>query len=303
MNLWQILLAGALAGTGVTMVLAGLVPTRPHLHAALVRLDPRATSNTGYRAQPSRNTSRFGGLDRARAQILPQLVETFGLARFACDLNLVDQKPEDLAARKVGYALAGLAFPAVVTLALGFLGVHPPVVIPGFVSLALAAVGFVLPDVDLRDRATVAREAMRRAACVFLELVALERAADAGPTEALDRAAAIGGSRQFARIRDALLRAELAGEPPWQGLADLAETTVVAELGDVADIMRMSSQDGAAVYATLRARAASLRTQLLAIDTAKANAASEHMVVPVALLGVAFMVLIGYPAIARLLFS
>ena len=52
---------------------------------------------------------------------------------------------------------------------------------------------------------------------------------------------------------------------------------------------RVPGQDGAAVYATLRARAASLRTQMLATRTAQANAASEHMVVPVALLGVAFM--------------
>ena len=36
---------------------------------------------------------------------------------------------------------------------------------------------------------------------------------------------------------------------------------------------------------------------------ARANAASEHMIVPVALLGIAFMALIGYPAFARILFG
>ena len=58
-----------------------------------------------------------------------------------------------------------------------------------------------------------------------------------------------------------------------------------------------------AVYATLRARAASLRTQLLTASAAQANTASEHMIVPVALLGIAFMALIGYPAFARILFG
>ena len=77
----------------------------------------------------------------------------------------------------------------------------------------------------------------------------------------------------------------------------------VAELGDLADIMRLSGEDGAAVYTTLRARAASLRSQLLSADAAAANAASEHMIVPVALLGIAFMALIGYPAFARILFG
>ena len=54
---------------------------------------------------------------------------------------------------------------------------------------------------------------------------------------------------------------------------------------------------------TLRARAASLRTQLLAADATEANTASEHMIVPVALLGIAFMALLGYPAFARILFG
>jgi hypothetical protein len=39
------------------------------------------------------------------------------------------------------------------------------------------------------------------------------------------------------------------------------------------------------------------------VTTAKANAASEHMVVPAALLGIAFMALIAYPALTRILFG
>lgn len=67
--------------------------------------------------------------------------------------------------------------------------------------------------------------------------------------------------------------------------------------------MRLAGRDGAAVYATLRARAAGLRTQLLAAATTKANAASEHMTVPVSLLGLCFMALLGYPALVRILLS
>ncbi|NMR19224.1 type II secretion system F family protein [Cellulomonas fimi] len=300
---WHVLLAGALVGVGVTMIVAGAVPTHPDLHAALLRLDPRTADDPRWRARSSADGRGWGPGAWVRDRVLPRLVEVLRLRRYAADLHLLDRRPEDLAARKAGYALLGLAFPTLVTLGLAIAGVRLPAVIPTTVALVLAGVLFVLPDVDLRRQVTAAREAMRRAACVFLELVALERAADAGTTEALDRAAAIGGSREFARIRDALLRAELAGQPAWAGLSDLAETTGVPELGDLADIMRLSGQDGAAVYTTLRARAASLRTQLLTATTAKANAASEHMIVPVALLGVAFMALVGYPAFARLLFG
>jgi type II secretion system (T2SS) protein F len=299
---WQILLAGATVGAGVTVLVAGLVPTRPNLHAALTRLDPHA-GDPGLRTDPTPTApgpQRWAGI---RRRVLPQLVESLGLARYTADLHMVDQTPEDLAARKTTFALLGLATPTLLALAASAAGVGTPAAVPVAGAVVLAGAGFVVPDVDLRRRAGLARESMRRAACVFLELVALERAADAGTTEALDRAAAIGGSREFDRIRDALLRAELAGSPPWQGLTDLAGATGVPELGDLADIMALSGQDGAAVYTTLRARATSLRTQLLTATTAKANAASEHMVVPVALLGVAFMALIAYPAFTRILFG
>jgi len=291
---WQVLLAGALVGIGLTVIVAGLVPTHPDLRAALARLDPRTAADFN-RAPEGR-----GLVDAARTRVLPRLVENLGLRRFAADLRMVDQGAEVLAARKVGYALLGLAFPTVMALLLAVVGVRAPLVFPAVLAVVGAGVLFVVPDIDLRRRAARARADMRRATCVYLELVALERAADSGATEALERAATVGQSREFERIREALLTAEVTGKPAWAGLHDLAAATGVTELGDLADIMRLSGQDGAAVYGTLRARAASLRTQLLTATAAEANAASEHMTVPVALLGVAFMALIGYPAFARI---
>lgn len=291
---WQVLLAGALVGVGVTLVVAGLVPAHPDLRAALDRLDPRTA------AQFTVTPDGRGLIGVARAQVLPRVVETLGLRRFTADLRMVDQTVEHLAVRKLGYALLGLAFPTVMALLLAVAGIRAPVVFPAALTAVGAGVLFVVPDVDLRRRATRARSDMRRATCVYLELVALERAADSGATEALERAATVGQSREFERIREALLTAEVTGKPAWAGLSDLADATRIPELGDLSDIMRLSGQDGAAVYGTLRARAASLRTQLLTATAAEANAASEHMTVPVALLGIAFMALIGYPAFARI---
>jgi hypothetical protein len=180
-------------------------------------------------------------------------------------------------------------------------GLAVPFVVPVAAGLALGAAMSFLPEVELRRRAALARLQMRRTVCAYLELVALERAADAGAVESLERAAAIGEGPGFAHIRDALLRARLEGRTPWQQLSTLADELAVPELGDVADIMRLSGEDGAAVLPTLRARAASLRTALLQADVAAANEASERMSVPVALLGVAFMALLGFPALWRIL--
>ncbi len=292
-----VLISGAAVGAGIAVVVRALVPDVPDLASALARLD--AAPTTGG-PEGIMDASRWR---RTRTRAASGLAARLHLDRYARDLDLLDETPATLAARKAGYALLGLAFPPVLVAAMALLGLVPPLVLPAAVSLLLAGVLFAVPDLDLRRRATAQRLAMRRTVCAYLELVALERAGDAGTVEALERAAAVADTPGFARIRDALTRAELAGQPPWTGLADLADRVGVPELDDLADIMRLSGTDGAAVYATLRARAASLRHQLLAASAAEANAASEHMIIPVALLGICFMALVGYPAFARILFS
>jgi len=288
--------AGATVGIGVLLIVRSVLPDTPDLHSALARLD--ATTASG-----ATQSARTGIPGHVTDRVIPPLVQALGLDRYRRDLDLAGDTVEGLATRKIGYSLLGLAFPPLLMLLMTLVGVTPPFAFSALASVALAAVLFMVPDVDLLRRANVARTELRRAVCAYLELVALERAGDAGAVEALERAATIGDSAGFHRIRDALTRAQLAGHPPWTGLATLADEVGVPELGDIADIMRLSGEDGAAVYATLRARAASLRTQILTANAADANAASEHMIVPVALLGIAFMALVGYPAFARILFG
>lgn len=297
-----VVVAGAATGGGAALMLAGLLPTTPDLSSAMARLGSTATYAPGDATTGRESTSerRWQHWYRARS---PMLVSRLGLGRYRADLDLIGEAAETLAFRKVAFGLLGLAFPPVLCAAMALIGLSLPLAIPGLASLGFAVLLFLAPDLDVRRRATATRAEMRRAVCVYLELVALERVADAGAAEALHRAADIGDGRAFELFREALLRAQLTGTAPWQGLARLAEELRVPELGDVADIMRLSGEDGAAVYATLRARAASLRSTVLTDSAAEANAASEHMIVPVAALGVTFMVLLGYPAFARILFG
>ena len=299
MSTYLALAAGGLLTGGLTMLAVGLTPARPDLASAVHRLLPPAEAPA---PEPLDNGAAALRGWTARV-LLPQAAERLSLRRFAADLRMLDRTVEQLAAQKLGYGMAGLVFPTVLAGLAAAAGVRAPLVVPLAVGLVLAGALFVLPDLVVRREATAARAAMRQAAGAYIDLVALERLSDAGTTEALDRAAAIGDSPEFARLRDALLRAQLAGRPSWAGLTDLAEQTDVVELADLADIMRVAGHDGAAVYATLRARAASLRTQLLTAQVAEANAASEHMVIPVSLLGMCFMALIAYPAFIRILFG
>lgn len=288
------LLAGAVTGAGVFVLINALLPPVPDLRAALARLDTTPTPPA---------PDRVGVARWLPAQRLDAAAAALGLDRHQVELRLLDETATGLLVRKAGYALLGLAFPALLATALLMLWVSIPVTVPTAVGLLLAGVLFFAPDLDLHRRAATARDTMRRTVCVYIDLVALERAADAGPSEALHRAATLTDSGGLARIAAVLRDAEIAGRPAWTGLADLGDDLGIVELCDLADIMTLSGIDGAAVYTTLRARAASLRTQLLTAAAARANAASEHMIVPVALLGVVFMALIGYPAFARILFS
>lgn len=297
----SVVVAGAATGGGAALMLAGLLPTTPDLSSALARLGSSAAYGDGEATTGRESTHR--SWRRWYRLHSPTLAARLGLGRYRADLDLIGEAAETLGFRKVAFGLLGLAFPPVLATAMALIGLSLPLAIPGLASFGFAALLFFAPDLDVRRRATAIRAEMRRAVCVYLELVALERVADAGTAEALHRAAAIGDGRAFELFREALLRAQLTGAAPWQGLARLAEELRVPELGDVADIMRLSGEDGAAVYATLRARAASLRSTVLTDTAAEANAASEHMIMPVAALGVTFMVMLGYPAFARILFG
>jgi hypothetical protein len=300
-------LVGALVGIGVTLVLAGLRPPAPSLRAAVLHLTTVESAGPLPGAGPA-GSALHAAAGRASLHVVAALgLDRIGgradPARARADLALTGTSPGRLAGEKVGYGLLGLLFPSLMTAILTVAGLALPLALPAAAGLALGIGLSVVPDVDLRRRAARARGQMRRTVCAYLELVALERAADAGAVESLERAASIGQGPGFDHIRDALLRARLEGRTPWTQLTELAEELQVPELGDVADIMRLSGEDGAAVLPTLRARAASLRTSLLQADVAAANEASERMSIPVALLGIAFMALLGFPALWRILFG
>lgn len=293
------LMAGAVVGLGIILIIAGIVPRHPDLRAALTRMTrmPTARQDAPVRAVSSAMARRSAAL---RTRYLPALIEQMGLNRYSMDLSVTHRSVEDLAVRKLAYAAGGAALPVLIATFAALFGLPLPFGLPLVVGVILGVLGFFLPDLDLREKAKSGRDEIRVATSVYLELVALERAADAGTTEALERAATVGNSWVFLRIQNALLQAELGGHPPWHGLAELGKETGVPELADLADIAELAGNDGAAVYASLSARATSMRTQMISTATAEANADSERMVIPVSLLGITFMVLVGYPAFIRI---
>lgn len=293
--------SGALIGLGLFVLLrAVLVVEQPRLADALARLDRPAGTPPGPAIVVDDRWARAAG--RAGEWTAARLTAA-GLPVPVQALALIGWTPQGYAARKIGMAAFGAVFLPLLTAVLGAAGIGLPLAVPVAGSVALAGVLFFVVDLIVRDQAAEARGQMRRALCSYLDLVSLRRDASEGPTVALERAAALGDGWVLGRITDALITARLAGNPPWQGLRRLAVDTGVGELADVADIAAVAAVEGASIAPTLRARAQSLRVQLLAEEETRANTASEKLTAPVALLSICFLLLFLYPALARLMAS
>jgi hypothetical protein len=105
----------------------------------------------------------------------------------------------------------------------------------------------------------------------------------------------------FVRISEELTRARYAGVPPWDALEQFADVIAVPQLADLAKIVRLSGEEGAAIYETLRARGKGLRMTLLNAEQTRANEVSESMSSHVALVGIAFLGIIATPMLMNLL--
>jgi hypothetical protein len=99
-------------------------------------------------------------------------------------------------------------------------------------------------------------------------------------------------------IHTELMRAELAGQPPWAGLRDLGGRVGLEQLTNLADIVAAAA-DGAAVFQTLLAEARNLRNAELTDQQAKAGVAGEQMSLPAIVLATGFIMLVLYPALTR----
>jgi len=181
------------------------------------------------------------------------------------------------------------------------MGLTFPVLIPAAATIGFAVLMFFLPDYNARDDAKKARGEFARALGAYIDLVALERNSGSGSRQAMEVAAEIGDSWVFRRLGEELARSRWSGQAPWEALHGLAQELGLPELDDLADIMRLSGEEGAQIYTQLRARSASMRAAMLGAELTKANEVGERMSIPMSLLGVIFMAILVAPALLRVM--
>ena len=283
-----LIVAGAVVGLGIALMMSQLRSAPPDLGAVLERMQPASGLTRPAPGGPL--------LDRLGLSLL-------GLPGIRIphqQLALTGRSPGRFMATKALCALIGLAVPPYLQLLTVLFGFHVNLLVSLGTALILAVVMWFLPDWSLKGQAAEARTEYLHAISAYLELVAMERAADHGPAESLRRAATVGRSPAFRQFAMAMDSAALDRQPPWVGLTALGQRLGLSALTDLADIMQVSGADGASIYTALRARAHNLRSELLAADQARAAVESERMVIPGTVLVMLMTLLIAYPAVAEM---
>lgn len=291
--------SGCLVGLGVALLIWRLAPGVPALPGALSRLAPERVPSTVVVGASSDGslTDRLGIWAQRR---LPAGV--WGTVPLR-ELGMLQIPVHRYFGQKVVFFFVGAFFPSVVSLLFAMMGIRLGWVLPVGASLGLGVALSFLSNYNVRSDAKEARTEFAHALAAFIDLVALERLAGSGTNQALERAADIGDSWVFIRLQEGLARARWAGTPPWDALTELAADLTLPELSELADIMRLSGEEGATVYATLRARASSMRNALLSAELSKANAAGERLSFPVSTLAIIFLLLLATPALLQIVGS
>lgn len=287
--------AGALIALGVVLLVVRLMPAEPDLAEALGRLTP-----TRGRANALNPASVSSGKERLGVWAMKALPPAMWVRTPTRELALLRIPLARFYGDKLTFAFLGLLIPPLLAWFFGLIGLGFPVAIPALASLGLAVVTFFLPNYNAVDDARKARLEFTRALGAYIDLVALERHSGSGVRQAMEAAAEVGDSWVFTRLSEELTRSRWSGLPPWDALHTLAEELGLPELDDFADIMRLSGEEGASVYANLRARSAAMRTAMLNDEIAEANAVGERMTIPGSLLGVIFMALLVAPSLLRM---
>jgi len=288
---------GMITAAGLVLAVAAVRPGAPKLSLVLAQLNHEAPVEAavfGTEGPTSASVPWWRALLPVRVMALAQRY----LGAASQDLNILGISGAELAGRKAALALGGLLGPPVLFAVLLVAGVDLPALLLAGLSVGLGVLGWVIPSRQVGERAALAREEFLAALTAFLALVGLERQARGSPTEALEEASRISGAWPFVMIHTELLRAELAGQPPWDGLRDLGRRVGVEQLTNLADIVAAAA-DGAAVFETLLAEARNLRNAELSDQQERAGVAGEQLTLPAIVLATGFMMLVLYPALTR----
>ena len=283
MNLFLVLAAGVLAGSGALLMIRGVVGPSLPLASIVAELHrPRVAAPKPKLADELLRTLA-GKTTPARKR----------------DLAICERDNARLVRDRAVWAMIG-AGPGLCLLPLSLvraISIPPALLVASMVAGLLG--GWLYARRDLAKDAEQARREFRHALAAYLELVTILMAGGAGVETAMFDAAAIGRGGPFRHVRAALTSAQARREAPWRSLGLLGDRLGIVELEMLEASMTLAG-GGAMVKGSLTAKATAMRVKALAQMESEAQSRTETMVLPTALLFAAFLLLIGFPAFAAL---
>ncbi len=306
-----VVVAGALAGLGVVGVIHGLRTNTPSLEGLVATLDQvvevgdgspgttRAGTGTGH-APPSTWVDRAGSVAAARFESTSVAGRPWW-ANVRTSLAVTGESVEQLAIKVVVAGVVGLLAPPVLWAMVSAVGSSVPAGIPVVAGVIVAPICAGLPLLGLAERAKQRRRHFRAVIGSFVDLVVLGLAGGVGVEGALVAATQVSQDWAVGQMGRVLLQARDSGESPWRALGRLGERFGITELQELAASLQLAGTEGARIRHSLSARSISLRRHEQAEAESAANAMTERLFLPGALLLIGFLIFVGYPAFSRII--
>ena len=287
------ILLGAMAGLGLVLMVVGLRP-RPVRASSSASADPGGDADEdggAVQVTTRRAATRIGRDLNSKAMLLQ-------------DAFMVGRDIETHALHK----MAGLVFGAVLLALVGIfasvlMGLDLPTMVIVIAALLGGLGGWWLPDSILKTAADKERDLFQQVTESWLELVAQMVTAGADTFAALVSAASHSEQPGFVVIRDALRVAAASGEPPWTALRRMADERRLPFLDPFCAALELAGTTGAGSRQAILAQVDAARSKAMLEADAAAASSGERMGAPLALIGGAFMILMGYPPLAGILES
>ncbi len=292
------ILVGVICGLGCIGLVSGLHQAPLPLEALAATLTEPAgrTAPTAEEASLSARLGRAvtGPLDRSAVAMHPRWIA------FVATLRIVGQSPEALTTKILVGAGIGLLGPPLSWALLYLAGVALPVQATVLAALVTAPFGAALPVMRVTQQAKERRHHFRVVLSSFVDLVVLSLAGGVGVEGALLTASQVSEDWAARRMARVLSGARQSGQSPWDALGRLGQEIGVDELGELSATLQLAGTEGARIRQSLTARAEAMRRHEQAAAESSANAMTERLFLPGALLLIGFLLFVGYPAFSRI---
>ena len=219
------------------------------------------------------------------------------------DARMVGRSLERHGVAKITGLIVGTALLGGCGFLLQLVGLDLPALLIVAVAALGALAGWWLPDSILKTEADKERKYFQQVTESWLELAGQLVTAGSDTFAALVTAASYSEHPVFITLRNALRVSAARGEPPWTGLRRLADERRLNFLDPFCASLEMAGTTGAGSRETILTQVDAARSKAMHEADAAAAGAGEKMGAPLALIGGAFMVLMGYPPLAGIMDS